>query len=95
MRLGLKAAARGSAAILEVAEKGNERECFMVGWMSEYGYFLPKDLDRAATVYKKAADGGNILAQTALGLLYLDGAVTHRLPDGSKPTSTSGRGEGR
>ena len=44
-----------------------------LGWLYQSGQGVPKDLGKAAELYQKAADQGNVFAQNNLGLLYQSG----------------------
>ena len=64
------------AAILEwipVAEDGNSRAQYNLGWMNANGKGTSQDFKGAIEWYKKAADQGNVHAQYNLANLYLRG----------------------
>ncbi len=53
--------------------KGSPLAEFLLGVMREAGRGDPKNPAEAATLYRKAADGGHVGAMVALGVLYLRG----------------------
>ena len=75
---GQRAYASGDyeGAILEwtqVAEDGNPRAQYNLGWMHANGKGTPQDFKVAIEWYTKSAEQGNINAQYNLGNLYLRG----------------------
>src|SRR5664279_695689 len=72
------AAHRGEyAAALEhlspLAEKGDPRAQFDVGFMHAFGWGLPRNAAEAISWYRKAAEQGLAVAQHFLGLAYVNG----------------------
>lgn len=73
------AAARGGdyASALRVlapmADKGDARAQFDVGFMHAYGWGVPRSAAEAISWYRKAADQGLAVAQHFLGLVYVNG----------------------
>ena len=53
-----------------LAEEGNLKAQFHLGRMYARGNGIPQDDEKAAKLYKKAADGGDTIAQFVLGLWY-------------------------
>lgn len=53
--------------------KGDPRSQYAMGVMAENGFGMPKDLQQAATWYRKAAEQGNTDAQFNLGAMYEHG----------------------
>ena len=75
---GQRAYASGDyeAAILEwtqVAQDGNARAQYNLGWMHANGRGIAQDFQEAIKWYTKAAEQGNVNAQYNLGNLYLRG----------------------
>ncbi|MGA7807214.1 trypsin-like serine protease [Bradyrhizobium sp.] len=56
-----------------LAEKGDARAQFDVGFMHGYGWGVPRDGAAAIAWYRKAADQGLPVAQHFLGLAYVNG----------------------
>jgi V8-like Glu-specific endopeptidase len=56
-----------------LAEKGDARAQFDVGFMHAYGWGVPRNPAEAITWYRKAADQGLPVAQHFLGLAYANG----------------------
>src|SRR3984893_2135001 len=56
-----------------LAEKGDARAQFDVGFMHAYGWGVPRNPADAITWYRKAADQGLGVAQHFLGLAYVNG----------------------
>lgn len=56
-----------------LAEKGDARAQFDIGFMHAYGWGLPRDPAEAITWYRKAADQGLQVAQHFLGIAYVNG----------------------
>jgi V8-like Glu-specific endopeptidase len=72
------AAHRGEYAIAlrrlsPLAEKGDARAEFNIGFMHAYGWGVPRDPAEAITWYRRAADQGLQVAQHFLGLAYVNG----------------------
>ncbi len=63
--------AAGAALVKEAAEQGLSEACFLLGECFMLGDGCPVDCNQAAVWFQKAADAGELRAQTALGLLYL------------------------
>ena len=64
------------AAILEwtqVAQDGNARAQYNLGWMHANGRGIAQDFQEAIKWYTKSAEQGNVNAQYNLGNLYLRG----------------------
>ena len=55
-----------------LAEKGDARAEFDIGFMHAYGWGVPRDPAEAITWYRKAADQGLGVAQHFLGLAYVN-----------------------
>lgn len=55
------------------ADSGNERSCYTLGKMYEYGLGANRDLGVAADLFRQAAEKGLDRAQYALGKMYRDG----------------------
>ena len=55
------------------ADAGNERSCYTLGKMHEYGLGVDRDLAAAADLFRQAAGKGLDRAQYALGKMYRDG----------------------
>ena len=53
-----------------LAEQGNARAQYDLGFMHEKGQGVPKDDVEAAKWYRKAAEQGNAIAQVNLGFMY-------------------------
>lgn len=65
-----------AAALLEwrpLAEQGNARAQFLLGYMNGHGQGVPQDDTKAAKWYRKAAEQGHASAQNNLGQLYESG----------------------
>ena len=58
---------------LVLAEEGDVRAQYNVGWMNAYGIGTLKDYDEAINWYRKSADQGFVHAQFNLGNMYLRG----------------------
>jgi len=58
---------------LAVAEEGDVRAQYNVGWMNAYGIGTLKDYEEAINWYRKSADQGFVHAQFNLGNMYLRG----------------------
>jgi uncharacterized protein len=56
-----------------LAEKGDARAQFDIGFMHAYGWGVPRNPAEATTWYRKAADQGLPVAQHFLGLAYVNG----------------------
>jgi V8-like Glu-specific endopeptidase len=56
-----------------LAEKGDARAQFDIGFMHAYGWGVPRSPAEALTWYRKAADQGLPIAQHFLGLVYFNG----------------------
>jgi uncharacterized protein len=56
-----------------LAEKGDARAQFDIGFMHAYGWGVPRNPTEAITWYRKAADQGLPVAQHFLGLAYVNG----------------------
>jgi V8-like Glu-specific endopeptidase len=56
-----------------LAEKGDARAQFDVGFMHAYGWGMPRNAAEAIAWYRKAADQGLQVAQHFLGLAYVNG----------------------
>jgi hypothetical protein len=56
-----------------LAEKGDARAQFDVGFMHAYGWGVPRNAAEAIAWYRKAADQGLQVAQHFLGLAYVNG----------------------
>ena len=56
-----------------LAEKGDARAEFDIGFMHDYGWGVPRNPAEAITWYRKAADQGLGVAQHFLGLAYANG----------------------
>jgi uncharacterized protein len=56
-----------------LAQKGDARAQFDIGFMHAYGWGVPRDRAEAITWYRKAADQGLPVAQHFLGLAYVNG----------------------
>jgi uncharacterized protein len=56
-----------------LAEKGDARAQFDIGFMHAYGWGVPRNPAEAITWYRKAADQGLGVAQHFLGLAYVNG----------------------
>jgi len=56
-----------------LAEKGDPRAQFDIGFMHAYGWGVPRNLAQAITWYHKAADQGLAVAQHFLGIAYVNG----------------------
>ena len=78
LKQGDDAYGRGDyATALEVyrslAEQGNANAEYYLGVMSEFGHGVEKDSAATVTWYRKAAEGGSVLAQLKLGLIHDEG----------------------
>jgi uncharacterized protein len=62
-----------------LAEKGDARAQFDIGFMHAYGWGVPRNPAEAITWYRKAADQGLQVAQHFLGIAYVNGEGV--LPD--------------
>ena len=58
---------------LPLAEEGDSRAQYNIGWMSAYGIGTLQDYEDAVHWYRKSADQGFIHAQFNLGNMYLRG----------------------
>ena len=58
---------------LALAEEGDVRAQYNVGWMNAYGIGTLQDYEAAANWYRKSADQGFVHAQFNLGNMYLRG----------------------
>jgi len=58
---------------LALAEEGDVRAQYNVGWMNAYGIGTLKDYEEAINWYRKSADQGFVHAQFNLGNMYLRG----------------------
>ena len=58
---------------LALAEQGDFRAQYNVGWMNAYGIGTLKDYEQAVNWYRKSADQGFVHAQFNLGNMYLKG----------------------
>ena len=58
---------------LSLAEKGDVRAQYNIGWMNAYGIGTLKDYEQAVNWYRKSADQGFVDAQFNLGNMYLRG----------------------
>jgi uncharacterized protein len=73
------AAARGGdyaaalRALSPLAERGDARAQFDIGFMHAYGWGVPRSAAEATNWYRKAADQGLAVAQHFLGLAYVNG----------------------
>jgi uncharacterized protein len=56
-----------------LAEKGDARAQFDIGFMHAYGWGLPRNPAEAIAWYRKAADQGLAVAQHFLGIAYVNG----------------------
>jgi V8-like Glu-specific endopeptidase len=56
-----------------LAEKGDARAEFDIGFMHSYGWGVPRNPAEAITWYRKAADQGLQVAQHFLGIAYVNG----------------------
>src|SRR6266700_7292135 len=56
-----------------LAEKGDARAQFDIGFMHAYGWGVPRNPAEAITWYRKAADQGLPVAQHFLGIAYVNG----------------------
>jgi uncharacterized protein len=56
-----------------LAEKGDARAQFDIGFMHAYGWGVPRNPAEAITWYRKAADLGLAVAQHFLGIAYVNG----------------------
>jgi uncharacterized protein len=56
-----------------LAEKGDARAQFDIGFMHAYGWGVPRNPAEAITWYRKAADQGLAVAQHFLGIAYVNG----------------------
>lgn len=75
---GAMAFARGdyAAALSEwrpLAEQGNARAQFQLGYLFHYGNGVPQDYERAVEWYRKAAEQGYANGQSYLGFMYDNG----------------------
>ena len=75
---GAMAFARGdyAAALGEwrpLAEQGNARAQFQLGYLFHYGNGVPQDYERAVEWYRKAAEQGYANGQSYLGFMYDNG----------------------
>jgi len=80
------AAHRGDYAVAlrrlsPLADKGDARAQFDIGFMHAYGWGVPRDPAAAIPWYRKAADQGLAVAQHSLGLAFVNG-------DGVRPDDT-------
>src|ERR1051325_1625270 len=57
-------------ACRELADQGDVRAELNLGWLYNIGSGVRQDYGEAARWWRKAADRGNAIAQTALGYLY-------------------------
>ena len=78
LKLGDDASGRGDyAAALDVyralAAQGDSSAEYYLGVMSEFGHGVDKDTADAVGWYRKAAEGGSVLAQLKLGLIHDEG----------------------
>ena len=71
--LGRSSRQHRSRGALPLAEGGDARAQFLVGWMYESGFGVRQSSAQAAVWYQKAAEQGNDLAQSDLGLMYSTG----------------------
>ena len=60
-------------ALSPLAEKGDARAQFDIGFMHAFGWGVPRHPAEAITWYRKAADQGLPVAQHFLGIAYLNG----------------------
>ena len=58
---------------LTLADQGDVRAQYNVGWMNAYGIGTLKDYEEAIVWYRKSADQGFVHAQFNLGNMYLRG----------------------
>ena len=58
---------------LTLADQGDVRAQYNVGWMNAYGIGTLKDYEEAVVWYRKSADQGFVHAQFNLGNMYLRG----------------------
>jgi V8-like Glu-specific endopeptidase len=65
-----------------LAEKGDARAQFDIGFMHAYGWGFPRNPAEAIPWYRKAADQGLQVAQHFLGIAYLNGEGVR--PDGAE-----------
>jgi len=65
-----------------LAEKGDARAQFDIGFMHAYGWGVQRDPAEAITWYRKAANQGLQIAQHFLGLAYVNGEGVR--PDGAE-----------
>ena len=63
-----------------LAESGNVRAQFFLGFMYEGGMGVSRDNIEAAKWYRRAADTGDGIAQYHIGTMHLDGRVLPRDP---------------
>jgi V8-like Glu-specific endopeptidase len=56
-----------------LAEKGDARAQFDIGFMHAYGWGMPRNPAEAITWYRRAADQGLAVAQHFLGIAYVNG----------------------
>ncbi len=56
-----------------LAEQGDARAQFTLGFIYANGLGVPQDYAKAATWYRKAAEQGNAIAQFNLGFIYDEG----------------------
>lgn len=54
----------------QAAEAGHPQALGALGWYYENGYYVARDIARAADYYRQAADRGDGLAAGRLGMLY-------------------------
>jgi uncharacterized protein len=72
-----------------LAEKGDARAQFDLGFMHAYGWGVPRNPAEAITWYRKAADQGLQVAQHFLGLAYVNGEGVR--PDDAEAARWFGR----
>jgi TPR repeat protein len=65
--------ARAVQLLRPIAESGNVRAQFLLGFMYEGGMGVPEDDTEAAKWYRRAADTGDDYAQYHMGVMHRDG----------------------
>ncbi len=80
---GLQAYERGdyATALREwrpLAENGNARAQYRLGYIYHYGHGVPQDYEQAVAWYRKAAEQGYANGQSYLGFMYNNGLGVKR-----------------
>ncbi len=79
--------------LMPLANKGDARAQFNVGFMHAFGWGVPRNESEAVAWYRKAADQGLAVAQHYLGIAYVNGEGIR--PDDSEAARWFGRAAGQ